>query len=944
MPTDSRLTPRTGRSALDPKWRLLGFLLLLVAWGMLEYRQPYYFCQDDVMVTDFPLLLWSCRSVWRGEIPEYGPFNCLGGPWLSQGRGATYPPLYAAYGLARHILRDEHATMELYALLHFLCGYAAVFRLLRRWRVRGSIAMLAGLTFVFSGPVLALARSWFQFSAVAALVPWLALTADQLRDRPVRWWWTLQTAGLLALLYHAGFPQLWLFGCGFFGVQVLGLVLSRAVSWPALCWLAPALLLAASLIYPLFSQQWELARGLPVEPPLADNALADVLSLWLPYPLHIGSAPYGWGSLHDGPSRGHFLYFGSIMPCFALAAVWDLLCRWCRLTARRRGTHVWTICGLLAAWFCLSDDGGLWTWVVSGLPTGMRNHPLRILPWFVLFTILAGALSIERWLRQFQRRAMVSGLLVTVGCGLLFYHVHWARNSFYTFGCPPYPAMPAALDETLDNCRGPAATERILSLFPPLSPELWYPYGLSKSLSSAYEMCVAGGSDPILERQRVYREAMRSIRAHPERALPAYGVRWLLKPSEPLAGTAPGISRQLEVATAVPAISANLQLERHATIPVTHGSVIVERLSRIDPLCFSLDEPGIALPIRIHGDGIAVSLPSHPTDQRLLVNFLHYPRMQAEVDGQSVTLQADEWGRMVVAVPAESRHLRLTYRPNWRRGFQGGAAVFGIGVATLLGIMWGARTAWTLRRGPCLPTWGSPATRLTTLNRQLLQPLTMVALITAGVLGLQAQLPRLFISSDGFRFRLAGRLMTLPTWMVFLGLIGIWCGTWLWLSRTSFGRTTSSRSLFLALYRRFAVTSIAAKSTFLIVSLALLILVAMSFGVWDIEGLRLQSYRWWIRPVSLAATLTAATYFALIFEPIYLGTQRLTELAGSWRLSIDRLRWCFIATVSAAWCLSTASQHQFSMSLAAAGLTVCILMTSFSLNRLAQHRRGLRLV
>ncbi|MDX1965730.1 MAG: hypothetical protein SFV23_01045 [Planctomycetaceae bacterium] len=905
---------------------------------MLEFRQPYYFVQDDVMVTDFPLLLWSCRSVWRGEIPEYVPFICLGGPWLSQGRGGTYPPLYLSYAIARHVLGDEYATMDVSAALHLAVGYVVVYQLLRRRRVRASVAMLGALTFVLSGPVLLLGRSWFQFVAVTALVPWLTLTVDQLRERPVTWRWPLIFGLQLALLYHAGFPQLWFMASGFLGVQILGLMLTRAVAWSTLRWVVPALLLAAGAIFPLFEQQRALTREFPAEPALMANALADALSLWFPYPLHSGTRfDSYWGNPVDDPYLAHRLYFGCLMPCFAISAVWDLMLRWCRLVARRRATHVWTIGGLLAVWLLLADDGGLWTAVVSVLPAGMRNHPLRLLPWFVLFTVMAGSLSIERWLRTVRRSAIAAGVVTAIGCGLLLYHVHWARSALLTFEFQPYPSLPTELDHSLQTCRGDVATERMLSLFPAYRPSAIFPYGLPQSIAAAHGYIGVGGSDPILERQLHYKAAMSRIHEQPHDALHAYGVRWIVRP--PAGPQNPIDSLFFPVLWSYLAdLPATSVISVAASDVSETGQLTVCRLGAVNPLCFDVNARQSPIPVQARGDGLDIELPQTSSTRRLVVNFLYYPQFQADIDGASIAISADDWGRMNIDVPPNARSLRMRYRPAWLPGILAGAMMTFVGA---VGVAWASYTlpmSSRHSRGALLPTQISRLLRTETLIAQIIRPLTTVALVTAGILLVQAQLPRAFFSLDVVILRLSGRIIAIPVWIPFGILVIGWAAAMRQLVRTSARQLEptgfrDTSSTVLALFGRFANASSGSKIAVVAISSTILLLAALTLGLLEPETLRLTSYRNLAPPTAIIASVFVVCFLTLALEPLYRSSPVLANAATAWHCGPDRIRPIAMGFVVAALCLRTLPQHQPKMAVAFGVLSVALMLASKELTR-----------
>ena len=130
-PSESQFPTRN--SVPDRVWNSIGWLCLVGAFAYLEWMQPYYFAQDDALVGELPGILLGCRSYWDGVFPNWNPYVFLGAPLASIGFWAlTYPPQLLAYAIARHLLGDELATMEVFAALHLAVGFVAMRYLARR--------------------------------------------------------------------------------------------------------------------------------------------------------------------------------------------------------------------------------------------------------------------------------------------------------------------------------------------------------------------------------------------------------------------------------------------------------------------------------------------------------------------------------------------------------------------------------------------------------------------------------------------------------------------------------------------------------------------------------------------------------------------------------------------------------------------------------------------
>jgi hypothetical protein len=673
--------PLLDQKAESCRWCLAGLALLGLALVMLETAQPFYFCRDDVLACDMPPLLFACRSVWSGVVPEYNPYAFLGGPLLSEGRGPTYPPLYLSYALARHAFGNEYATMDILAILHLTAGYLAIFAVARLAGMRGMVACVVGLTFALSGPLLIMGRSWFQVLAMGVYSPLLALAAERLRRRDTSWRWALTVGILIGLYYHAGFPQLWFFGVGFFLLHVAGLVVARAIPARRALWVLPALLIGAGLVFPLFDQQRRLAVAMRRSTAYGSGVGSYLLSFLFPYPLYHGTLPDGSGSLLDYQYGGHFFYYGSLMAVLFLFALADALARWGRLVPRRRGTHVWTFCGLIAFVLCLGTQGYLWR-LVEWLPMGLRNYPIRVLPLFLLFSLLSAGLVLDRWLRQFTQRRGV-GLVVAGGaCLILMYHVSCARSSFYNYGFHPYPALPADLLQLVGSPDG-KTPYRHLFCAPHRSFDPTYPYSLPHAMPVLYELPALTGYDPLLERKPDFMQVAERLDRDIDGTLRAYGVRWVLIHRTIWQGNpvSPGTSRILECLVRFNASRVNFAAIHEPES--LRGILKVGETRTPDPLCFVAGSPAQALPLRFDARGIEATLSRPAKEQAVVVNFLLHPVMKAYVDGKPTPLGKDDWLRIVVNVPQGAEKLEVFYQPPWMPGLLAGAVLATLGLATV---------------------------------------------------------------------------------------------------------------------------------------------------------------------------------------------------------------------------------------------------------------------
>jgi hypothetical protein len=663
-------------------WCWGGLAFVVAALALLELLDPYFFCQDDALSLELPVVLEACRGLWRGMMPDYNPYTFLGDP--SHAVNGFYPPLYGAYAIARHVLGDEGATFDVFAVVHLLAGYGLTYLVARRLGVAPPLACLAAAAFVLSGPVLVMARCWHAFAAPALFIPLFALLADRLRDGPVDWRWPTVTGLTLGLYYHAGFPQLFVLGCGLLIVHAAALAAVGLVPWRRLRWLVPALAFGAAISVPIFFQQWRLSREMVGDdPPGGEGIAGNLLPMLLPYPLTQGTLPNGWGNVNL-EWNGHFYYSGTVLLAAFLAAIVTHAWRRFRVPTTVAGAAAAStrssarlqlalaIPAVVAFLLALGPSGGLW-WLMGLFPVGLRNNPFRVLPWVVFFAGLAGACFLEDVLAAprfsaagtpWWRRRRVEAALAGVGLTLVALHLTRVAIAFFVYGFMPYPQLP----DELVAAFGPDASgrqQRIMSFAAMRSSDPSYPLALPHNLPCVYEVPAVFGYNPLVQRFGRFNACLERITARPAEGLAAYGVRWLLVHRTDWGGWPPQTENRFERFFPFLELLHALSDKRQLSLPDLEEYLRVIELPDAAPLAFDAARPADALPLRMSVAGLDIDLVPEAEPRRVVANFLRYPDIVATADGQAVPVAEDDWQRIVVEVPAGIRAVQIRYRPPW---------------------------------------------------------------------------------------------------------------------------------------------------------------------------------------------------------------------------------------------------------------------------------------
>lgn len=662
-----------GRPSGGRHWDAVGAAVLVGGLIALEVRQPRYFTKDDVAVAELPILVFGARSVWDGRIPEYNPLLYLGTAHASTGMmQVTYPPMYVAYAIARHGFGDECLLAEVSAVLHLLAGYAVCRILAGRVGLAPLPAVLVALSFVLSGPILIVGRSWHSFLLTVVWLPALLLGMVALAAGPVGWRWVVGMGLAVGGFFHVGFTQNPAFSCGFVLVGVAYLCAAGRLPVRRAALLGPAFLIGAGIAAPLLYQQAVqmagVSRGYNSAPHCGEMLPAAVL----PYPLVRDRNLSGWIQI-DPERAGHAAFFGGVFAWLALIEAAALA-----LAPPPRAEwagRVWlSLCGL-AVLLGLGEAGLLWQ-IGGTMPVvdSMFRLPFRLLPFIAMFGCLAGGVVLDRLLRRAGSDRRWEAAAGAIGFGLLGYHLYAATSSFNSYPVPPYPPLPPVMEPLIAD--GTAGRSRFLSVGYKQSDEPWYAYGLPMDLNVVYGLPGFDGYIPISE-NATFLAAQRRLQADPLAAARAYGIGWVTMTARP---TAANTQLTLPWRQYVVNGRVGMMLEPHLELVGEMEGLRLYRLPGADPLAFAAGRPNAALPLGYGTSGVDLDVSGVSAGDTVTANFLWYPAIRAYLDGRPVPAAADDWGRIRVALDRTGDSLQIRYEPRWVVGLAAGAVLIAAGV------------------------------------------------------------------------------------------------------------------------------------------------------------------------------------------------------------------------------------------------------------------------
>lgn len=651
------------------KWVMIGLAVLILGISILEYKQPYYFVQDDNFVEVLPIILEGCHTFMKGAILDWSPYQFFGFPIGSIGEYVlTYPPTYLSYGIARYLLGNELFTLDVFCILHLIVGYFVSYLLLRRNKLDPVLAMAGSLSFILSGYTLIAGRSWFSMIACVVWMPLLFLSVIVLQQGKPTWKWIIGTGSVMGIFYHIGHAQMWAYAIMFFLFSIAILFYLGKLPLNKVLYVIPAFLFGLAIVMPLLIPQWLIVRDIQQRPPW-DFAITykGILAMLLPYPLvHAPHPEIGGGTAYDREYITPFYYSGTLFSAVFFGTILVilvlLLFKRNKLLLLKRfiADNVWIILALFAFILALGKDGLLWT-LQSKLPIFNKfRMPFKFLHFVNLFAVMGGGVIIERGIRL-ARNKRFWRLFLSIGvCSLMLYHINLATASFYSYGDKPMHLQSYKDSHNIDDSLNLGNARRVLSLSANHSPKTGYIFSLNHNFPTFFHIFAFGGYDPFIDMSPYFTKAKENLFSHLFEAARAYGIRWVI------------FDKCIEEAEWIDARSlelANFFLAHGVKHLITSEYVLI-RLNNARPLAFAEDNPQEAMPIYVKNNGMDIDVSRiSATGGRLVINMLWRPEITTMHDKEKLKSVSDRWGRVVTEVPPHARTVKFRYVPPWRAGF-----------------------------------------------------------------------------------------------------------------------------------------------------------------------------------------------------------------------------------------------------------------------------------
>ncbi len=416
---------------------LAGALILLFGKEiLLEHASPY---RGDIPVQFYPWKEYTRSLLASGEIPYWNPYAYGGAPFLANMQSAVFYPLDLAL-----FMFPQEWFFGLSLFLHLFVAALGAFWLARICGAGSFPAAIAAIAYGLNGfTMIHIPAGNHLTYAGAAWVPWMfGSVAGFVLTRHSKLPWALATAGIVALHFLCGHPQMMFYSLvfSFLFCLVLGICVERTREQPNP--VAPALRAGAWTLFTLLGLALAGMQLVPTLQYLGEANRATSLDLamatefsFAPHRLITLFCPEYYGTFIAGNHYDSFVYWscayaGVIVPVLAAGA----------FAARKRLPAVIPLMivgglGLLLAW----GRGNPVYAALFQLPGfGHFRAPAKFLPYYLVPVCVLAALAVE-WISERAYEAQQNKneassqffhgfSLVVMAALLLVYGVPWLER------------------------------------------------------------------------------------------------------------------------------------------------------------------------------------------------------------------------------------------------------------------------------------------------------------------------------------------------------------------------------------------------------------------------------------------------------------------------------------------------------------------------------------
>lgn len=465
-----------------------GSLVVILVFLLKENICPYYFTQDDTHSQFLPKILVGIKMLLNGEFPFIDNYQHFGAPLFEIGTYAILDPIMIfSYMVARYIVDNPYATIEVYAFISAFLGAIFFGYSLKILKVDHLIGITSVICFFIMPYFFIAGRSWYYVFGIACYLPVLLyfFLLSLCGRQSIIWFLCLGVCR--SLFFYAGNSQFFVYGSLIEFVSYLFLVFKYKNGKHIFRKYFYSLLFTAGLILPLLLSQ--MTSAIKVERPVEDIIskyvvpLDALVTFFIPAPFFQGTPTWG--------NKNWWL-----MPNLWYVGFTWIICFYAGLLMYiKTGRGLYKQLLILATFILLLSFGPAsliyplkhFVPVINKMQKAFKLFPFAV---FLIFLYGALLLSEVRKVRKYTNIIsfiLVSNLFLNILVSLIL-----TNTAFYTFSELPYPKLAEPLVKYLSK-------DDVISTFTSnRSEEKPYVTLLPHNYSCLYDLMVVNIYDPLL--------------------------------------------------------------------------------------------------------------------------------------------------------------------------------------------------------------------------------------------------------------------------------------------------------------------------------------------------------------------------------------------------------------------------------------------------------------